>query len=128
MSNVNFAIPDFCSVIPNVLALAGNFLAGLHWKRQNVLGMSGNHRSDFREPVCGLIPGCRLSGSWELLRLPPKTPLHRWFAMLLSARSLGPPWLRAGLEDSWLERQRQTKAQARSQTQPDHGGAPRKAN
>jgi hypothetical protein len=32
-------------------ALAGNFLAGLHWKRQNLSGMSGNRRSDFREPV-----------------------------------------------------------------------------
>jgi hypothetical protein len=30
MSSVNFAIPDFCSLIPNVPALAGNFLAGLH--------------------------------------------------------------------------------------------------
>ena len=27
MSSVNFAIPDFCSLIPNVPALAGNFLA-----------------------------------------------------------------------------------------------------
>lgn len=51
MSSVNFAIPDFCSLIPvgslrfllnhgqtfnNPMcqALAGNFLAGLHWKRQ----------------------------------------------------------------------------------------------
>jgi ATPase subunit of ABC transporter with duplicated ATPase domains len=34
MSSVNFAIPDFCSLIPNVPALAGNFLAGLHWRRQ----------------------------------------------------------------------------------------------
>jgi hypothetical protein len=51
MSSVDFAIPDFCSLIPNVPALAGEFLAGLHWKRQNVSGMSGNHRSDFREPV-----------------------------------------------------------------------------
>ena len=33
MSSVNFAIPDFCSLIPNVPALAGNFLATLHWKR-----------------------------------------------------------------------------------------------
>ena len=32
MSSVNFAIPDFCSLIPNVLALAGNFLSTLHWK------------------------------------------------------------------------------------------------
>jgi hypothetical protein len=30
-------------------ALARSFLAGLHCKRQNVSGMSGNHRSDFRE-------------------------------------------------------------------------------
>jgi hypothetical protein len=29
MSSVNFAIPDFCSLIPNVPALAGNFQAGL---------------------------------------------------------------------------------------------------
>jgi len=32
MSSVNFAIPDFCSVTPNVPALAGKFLATLHWK------------------------------------------------------------------------------------------------
>ncbi len=27
----------------------------------NVSGMSGNHWSDFREPVCGLVPDCRLA-------------------------------------------------------------------
>jgi hypothetical protein len=32
MSSVNFAIPDFCLLIPNVPALAGNFLPKLHWK------------------------------------------------------------------------------------------------
>jgi hypothetical protein len=32
MSSVNFAIPDFCSLIPNLPALAGNFLSTLHWK------------------------------------------------------------------------------------------------
>jgi hypothetical protein len=42
MSSVNFAIPDFCSLIPNVPALAANFQGALLWKRQNVLGMSGN--------------------------------------------------------------------------------------
>src|SRR5580693_10268734 len=62
MSSVDFAISDLCSLIPNVPALAGNFLAGLHWK-QNVSGMSGNHRSDFLEPVRGLSPDCRLQGS-----------------------------------------------------------------
>ena len=31
MSSVNFAIPDFCLLIPQ-LALAGNFLPKLHWK------------------------------------------------------------------------------------------------
>ena len=62
MSSVDFAISDLCSLIPNVPALAGNFLAGLHW-RQNVSGMSGNHRSDFLEPVRGLSPDCRLQGS-----------------------------------------------------------------
>src|SRR5260370_41928096 len=30
------------------------FSAGLHWKRPNVSGMSGNHRSDFREPAIGV--------------------------------------------------------------------------
>jgi hypothetical protein len=38
MSSVNFALRDFCSLIPNVPALAGNFLAELHcgslFKRQ----------------------------------------------------------------------------------------------
>jgi hypothetical protein len=34
MSTVDFAIHDFCSLIPDVPALAGNFLAGLHWKRR----------------------------------------------------------------------------------------------
>jgi hypothetical protein len=63
MSSVNFPIPDFRSLIPYVPALAGNFLTGLHWKRQNVSGMSGNHRSDFRESVWGLLPGCRQTGS-----------------------------------------------------------------
>ncbi len=33
MSSVNFAIPDFCSLIPNLPALAANFPATLHWKR-----------------------------------------------------------------------------------------------
>jgi len=33
MSTVNFAIADFCSLIPNVPAFAGNFLATLHWKK-----------------------------------------------------------------------------------------------
>jgi ABC-type uncharacterized transport system ATPase subunit len=37
MSSVDFGIPDFCLLIPNVPVLAGNFLAGLHlrqrWKR-----------------------------------------------------------------------------------------------
>src|ERR1700733_546629 len=35
---------------------------------------------------------------------------------------------RAGLEGSWLEWQRQTKVEVRSETQPDHGGAPHRAN
>jgi hypothetical protein len=30
MSSLNFAIPDFCSLIPDVQVLAGNFLAELH--------------------------------------------------------------------------------------------------
>ena len=34
MSSVNFAISDFCSVIPNVPALACNFPTQLNWKRQ----------------------------------------------------------------------------------------------
>ncbi len=33
MSSVNFAIPDFCSLIPNVPELVANFPATLHWKR-----------------------------------------------------------------------------------------------
>src|SRR5713101_2012915 len=40
MSSVNFAIPDFCSVIPKVPALAGNFLAGLHWKSRGTASCS----------------------------------------------------------------------------------------
>ena len=40
MSSVNFAIPDFCSLIPNVPALASNFQAGLHWKRQRAASCS----------------------------------------------------------------------------------------
>ena len=40
MSRVNFALPDFCSLIPNVPALAGKFLAGLHWKRQRAASRS----------------------------------------------------------------------------------------
>ena len=65
MSRVDFAIPDFCSLISDVPALAGKFLAGLHWTRQKVSGMSGNHRSDFQEPVCGLLPDWRPS-TWSL--------------------------------------------------------------
>ena len=40
MSSVNFAIPDFCSLIPNVPELAGIFLAGLHWKRHRAASCS----------------------------------------------------------------------------------------
>jgi ATPase subunit of ABC transporter with duplicated ATPase domains len=40
MSSGEFAIPDFCSLIPNVPALAGNFQAGLHWKRQSAASCS----------------------------------------------------------------------------------------
>src|SRR5882757_5505229 len=40
MSSVNFAIPDFYSLIPKVPALAGNFRAGLHWKRQRTASCS----------------------------------------------------------------------------------------
>ena len=42
MSSVNFAMPDFCSLIPNMPAVAGNFPAGRHWKRQDMSSMSGN--------------------------------------------------------------------------------------
>jgi hypothetical protein len=40
MSSVDFAIPDFCLRIPKVPALAANFLAGLHWKRQRAASCS----------------------------------------------------------------------------------------
>src|SRR5882724_1885115 len=40
MSSVNFAIPDFCSLIPNVPALAANFLSTLHWKGQRAASCS----------------------------------------------------------------------------------------
>src|SRR4051794_25674942 len=36
--------------------------------------------------------------------------------------------LRAALEDSWLERRRQTKVEVRSETQPDHAGERHRAN
>ena len=64
MSRVNFAVPDFCSLIPNVPELVANFLATLHWKRHNVSGISENYQSDFREPVCGLPLDCRPSTKW----------------------------------------------------------------
>src|SRR5690348_14193522 len=35
---------------------------------------------------------------------------------------------RAGLAGSWLERRWQTKAEVRSETQPDHGGEHHRAN
>src|SRR6202030_821530 len=40
MSSVDFAIHDFRSLIPDVPALAGNFLAGLHWKRHRAASCS----------------------------------------------------------------------------------------
>src|SRR5208282_3504622 len=40
MSSVNFAIPDFCSVIPNVPALTGKFPSTLHWKRHGAASCS----------------------------------------------------------------------------------------
>src|SRR3954466_11980698 len=40
MSSVNFAVPDFCSLIPNVPALAANFLATLHWNRHGAASCS----------------------------------------------------------------------------------------
>ncbi len=40
MSSVNFAIPDFCSLVPNVPAVTGNFLAKLHWKRHRAASCS----------------------------------------------------------------------------------------
>src|ERR1700677_817659 len=43
-------------------------------------------------------------------------------------RRSGSPSSCAGLEGSWLERQWKTKVEARSETQPDHGGAPHRAN
>src|SRR5271155_4908258 len=48
--------------------------------------------------------------------------------MTREGQSLGPLSSRAGPEGSWLERQPQTKAAVRSETQPDHGGAPHRAN
>jgi hypothetical protein len=43
-------------------------------------------------------------------------------------RSTGPRSPRAGLEGSWLERQRQIKVAVRSETQPHPGGARHRAN
>src|SRR5262245_9159704 len=42
--------------------------------------------------------------------------------------STGPLSPRAGLEGSWLERQRRIKGEVRSETQPHHGGAPHRAH
>jgi len=69
MSSVNFAVLDLCSLIPNVPALAGNFLAGLHWRRQNVSGMSGNHSERF--------PGAFLQDNFEIADYPPGMPSVR---------------------------------------------------
>jgi hypothetical protein len=75
------------------------FWPGLHWTRQNAPDASGNHRSDFREPVCGLLRVADNMGV-GIVAIASKNPPHRWLASLLSAQSLGPPWLRAELEDS----------------------------
>ena len=40
MSSVNFAVPDFCSLIPNVPALPGNFPSTLHWKSHRAASCS----------------------------------------------------------------------------------------
>src|SRR5437899_1349839 len=40
MSSVNFAIPDFCSLIPNAPALTANLLATLHWKTHRAASCS----------------------------------------------------------------------------------------
>jgi len=40
MSSVNFAIPDFCLLVPMCKCLAGNFLSTLHWKRHRVASCS----------------------------------------------------------------------------------------
>jgi ATPase subunit of ABC transporter with duplicated ATPase domains len=40
MSSVNFAIPDFCSLIPNVPGVSRQFLSTLHWKRHRAASCS----------------------------------------------------------------------------------------
>jgi hypothetical protein len=40
MSSGNFATPDFCSLIPDVPALADNFPSTLHWKRHGTASCS----------------------------------------------------------------------------------------
>ena len=43
---------------PHLIVFPGR-IHRLHWKRQSVSGIGGNHRSDLRKPVCRLLPDCR---------------------------------------------------------------------
>src|SRR5580704_11051753 len=67
------------------------------------------------------------SSSLKVTLLIKKGRKHSEF-MPREGQSSGSLSSRAELEGSWLERQWQTKVEARSETQPDHGGEHHRAN